>query len=100
MEDTHQEAYVMARRAAKKNFEAALAGLLAGHREAIKEVEAYAAQKDRAFLIALSLTEKGARLDRDGFMAEKVVEAVCQDNMSLVERRFVERALGTERKND
>lgn len=99
--DEKVKAYAMAREAGRIDFEAALSGLMAGHKDAIEEMSKRLASKDRAFLIALSLSEKGARLDKDGFMAMKVAEEVCDESMAEVERKFLDRiARKTEKASD
>ena len=87
------EAYSNAKEAAAMDFESALRGVLAAHFEQLETMREALAQKDMAFLMALSLTEKGKRLDRDGVMVSKISEGLRgQGSLAPVEQRFIDEA--------
>lgn len=87
-----QEAFQLAKRAAELDFDFALQGLMAGHQAAMQKMRDDLTQKDMAFLMALALTEKGARLDKDGIMASKIAEGIrglpsqCKTESNFLER--------------
>lgn len=87
--DDNQKAYTLALEAAAIDFESAMKGLLEGHRVYLNRIKDELGQSDMALLMALSLTEKGKRLDKDGVMASKIVDRISNINMCKTERRFV-----------
>lgn len=86
------EAFALASRAAELHFESAMRGLIAGHNAALERMREELSQKDQAFLMALALGEKGARIDKDGVMVEKIAESLRGRSLCAVEKRFLERA--------
>lgn len=84
-----QRAYALALEAASLDFGAAMQGLLAGHDAALKRTQEELTQSDMAFLMALSLTEKGKRLDGGGVMAGKIIERLRGRSLCQVEETFV-----------
>lgn len=84
-----QKAYALALEAARIDFGAAMQGLLAGHAAEVKRAQEEVAQSDIAFLMALSLTEKGKRLDGDGVMAGKIIDRLKGRSLCLTEKKFV-----------
>lgn len=90
------QAYTLAAQAAELNFGGAVRGLLAGHAAAIQRLQDAYVEKDRAFLVALALTQKGVRLDPDGNMIRLIVEGLRGKVLSRVEQELVAR---TEKQN-
>jgi hypothetical protein len=91
-----QEAFHLARRAAELDFDFAMQGLLAGHQAAMQKMRDALTQKDVAFLMALALTERGARLDKSGIMASKIAEGLkSQVSLCKTESDFIARAEST-----
>jgi hypothetical protein len=84
-----QKAYSLALEAASLDFGAAMQGLLAGHAAIISQAKDEMTQSDMAFLMALSLTEKGKRLDGDGVMAGKIVDRLKGRSLCLTEEKFI-----------
>jgi hypothetical protein len=84
-----QKAYTLALEAASIDFGGALQGLLAGHKASMDRARAELAESDMALLMALSLTEKGKRLDKEGVMASKIISRISNINMCETEKRFV-----------
>lgn len=84
-----QKAYELALEAASIDFGAALQGLLAGHKASMDRAKAELAESDMALLMALSLTEKGKRLDKEGVMASKIISRISSINVCETEKRFV-----------
>ena len=84
-----QKAYSLALEAASLDFGAAMQGLLAGHDSAISRAKDEVTKSDMAFLMALSLTEKGKRLDGDGVMARKIVDRLKGRSLCLTEEKFI-----------
>lgn len=84
-----QKAYALAIEAAALHFGAAMQGLLAGHSASLDRARAEVAESDMALLMALSLTEKGKRLDKDGVIASKIIERISGINMCETEKKFV-----------
>ena len=74
--NTRQKAFHLATEAAKLDFESALQGLMEGHKTAMDQMREALTKKDVAFLMALALTEKGARLDKEGIMEGKIAEGI------------------------
>lgn len=90
--DKRTRAIIMASEAAQIDFEGALAGLLSGHRTAMDKIREDRAALDMSFLMALTLTEKGSRLDRDGMLARSIADGISRVSMSKVEKEFIARA--------
>lgn len=83
-------AYVQAKAAAEADFESALHGLLAGHAAKIERINAERAEIDIAFLSALVLTGKGARLDPEGTLAQTICKGLRKrSGLSKVESDFL-----------
>ena len=83
-------AYAQAKAAAETDFASALQGLLAGHASEIERVNAERAKIDIAFLSALVLTGKGARLDPEGCLAKTICEGLKKrSGLSKVETDFL-----------
>lgn len=89
MNDSQKKAYTRALEAASIDFGAALQGLLAGHKASMDQAKEKLAESDMALLMALSLTEKGKRLDKEGVMASKIISRISNINMCETEKRFV-----------
>jgi hypothetical protein len=87
--DNLQKAYSLALEAASLDFGAAMQGLLAGHAAAIARAKDEVTKSDMAFLMALSLTEKGKRLDTGGVMAGRIVERLKGRSLCLIEDEFI-----------
>lgn len=80
-------------KAAELDFSSAIQGLMAGHEAAMQKMRDALTQKDVAFLMALALTEKGARLDKEGIMVEKIAAGLRgQVSTCEVERNFIKTA--------
>ena len=62
---------------------------MAGHESALENMRAKMAAKDMAFLMALALTEKGKRIDRDGIMAAKICEGLEGVSLCATEKKFL-----------
>jgi small basic protein len=91
MTDDKLQAYSLAKEAAALDFGSAVQGLIAGHADKIKEMEKLVSKYDKSFLMALCLTEKGARLDKDGNMARIIADGLkASGNNSPVEKRFID----------
>lgn len=90
--------YNAARDLGKENFKVALQGLLAGHQDSLDEMKKILADKDMAFLMALSLTEKGKRLDKDGVMEQAIAKGLRGLSHCEIEKKFVERVDQKEKK--
>lgn len=86
------EAFSLAKQAAQLDFSSAIQGLLAGHAEELRELRAELSRKDRAFLMALALTEKGVRLDKDGAMIKAIADGLQGKPLCEIERRFLKKA--------
>jgi hypothetical protein len=84
-------AYLAGRELGKANFRAAMSGLIQGHQDQLDEMAERLAKKDMAFLMALTLTEKGKRLDANGVMAQKIAEGIDSLSACATERKFLER---------
>lgn len=84
------KAYALACEAAALDFDGAMSGLLAGHQRQIEAMREKLADKDMAFLMALSLTEKGKRLDSDGVMRAAIVKGLEGCSLSATERKFID----------
>ena len=93
--DDETKAFILAKQAASIDFAGAMRGLLAGHAATLAEMRAAYAEKDRAFLMALALTEKGARLDPGGNMMKIIAGGLRGKALSPTEQRFVENATAT-----
>ena len=91
MNELQQEAFRLAKLSAELDFGYALQGLLAGHEAAMQKMRDALTQKDMAFLMALALSEKGARIDKDGIMAKRIIEGLQGKPLCQAERNFVER---------
>lgn len=89
--DPQREAFILARRAAELDFGYALQGLLAGHDAKLKQMSEALSKKDMAFLMALALSEKGARIDKDGVIAQKIIEGLRGLPTCETERKFIQR---------
>jgi hypothetical protein len=89
MTDKRIKAYALAKEAAQIHFEGAMQGLMAGHAAALEEIQSKLASKDLAFLMALSLTEKGRRIDSDGIMVAKICEGLRGVALCETERKFI-----------
>lgn len=87
------EIYAAARELGEKNFRAAFNGLLEGQRVAMQELQEHCNKVDRAFLMALSLTEKGKRLDKDGIMSHAIAVGIDTVTGCEIEREFVNKNL-------
>ena len=73
---------------AKADFEMAMSALMSAHAEALSDMQSRLVEKDMAFLMALSLTERGARLDKQGTM-EKTIAKGIESTACEVEKRFM-----------
>ena len=91
MDDKRMKAFQMAKMASKVDFEYAMKGLMAGHQEVIERMNRERADMRLSFACALALTGKGARLDPDGILAQKISDGINKLNMCQAERDFVER---------
>jgi len=90
--DARKKAYSLAKEAAELDFTGAVQGLLAGHEEKMRRLHEAMSKKDMAFLMALALSEKGARIDKDGVMAKAIKEGLlAQPSLCEAERKFLER---------
>lgn len=89
--NNQQEAFNLAKQAAELDFSWALQGLISGHEAALQKMRDALTQKDVAFLMALALTEKGARLDKEGIMAKKIAEGLRGRPLCETERKFLKR---------
>lgn len=90
MIDRKMKAYALAKEAASVDFGGAISGLLAGHADELKRMQDEYAKKDVAFLMALALTEKGKRLDKEGTMRAAIVKGLEGVSLCDVEKRFIE----------
>lgn len=90
--DKEIKAFALAREAGELHFESAMRGLLAGHQAAMEKMREQLSLKDQAFLMALALGEKGARLDKDGVMLQKIADGLRGQPTCAIERRLIERA--------
>ena len=80
-----------AQKAALIDFPSALEGLLRGHAISMRKMEERLAKKDMSFLMALTLTQKGAKLDKDGMIMEKIAEGIQGLPTCRVEADFLDR---------
>ena len=65
---------------------------MAGHAAEIDRLKEAWAEKDRAFLMALVLTEEGARLDKEGGTLSAIAAGIKRGSASPVEKRVLDRA--------
>jgi len=101
MDKRHYDIMYLVAQLASENFEAAMAGLLSGHAKAIQKYRDDYSKIDRAFLMALSLSERGARLDKSGIMEKAIAEGIQQScGSSQIEKEFIERVNNKDKPNE